>query len=84
MTKLVTVLGSTGSIGRQALEVIAQSGGAFSLLGISGGRNTALLLSQAKTFRPRYVASELPLDPALLPEGTELLAGRDGLLALAG
>lgn len=84
MTKLVTVLGSTGSIGRQALEVIARSGGAFSLLGISGGRNTALLLSQAKTFRPRYVASELPLDPALLPEGTELLAGRDGLLALAG
>lgn len=84
MGQRVTVLGSTGSIGKQALEVIAASDGAFSLLGLSAGRNTELLLAQARRFHPKYVVSETPIDAGLLPEGTKLLDGKDALCALAG
>ncbi|MFQ6037231.1 MAG: 1-deoxy-D-xylulose-5-phosphate reductoisomerase [Candidatus Aminicenantales bacterium] len=51
-------LGSTGSIGRNALEVIAKSRGRFEVAGLAAGRNLRLFLEQVKTFRPRIVSLE--------------------------
>jgi 1-deoxy-D-xylulose-5-phosphate reductoisomerase len=50
----LTVLGSTGSIGRQTLEVAAQGG--FEIVALAAGNNVDALIEQAKTFKPKYVA----------------------------
>ena len=85
MTRLV-VLGSTGSIGRAALEV-AEALGDVSVVGLAARRSHDDLLRQARRWRPRAVAVEDPDAAALvragLPEGTELLVGREAATALA-
>ncbi len=80
----VAVLGSTGSIGRSALEVIAASEGRLKARMLCARSNTGLLLEQAKKFRPRWLfigdetAAERQ-DWGGLPEGTDLVFGQDGL-----
>jgi 1-deoxy-D-xylulose-5-phosphate reductoisomerase len=54
----IAVLGSTGSIGRQSLDVIAQFPDRFSIAALAAGQNADLLAQQVVTFRPAYVASE--------------------------
>lgn len=54
--KRIVVLGSTGSIGTNALEIIKHSEGKFKLVGISGHRNHELLIKQIEEFRPEYVS----------------------------
>ncbi|MDX6273272.1 MAG: 1-deoxy-D-xylulose-5-phosphate reductoisomerase [Frankiales bacterium] len=57
MSRDVVVLGSTGSIGTQALEVIARSDGRFRVTGIgAGGSRADELIAQARTFRTEVVA----------------------------
>ena len=56
MYKKVAILGSTGSIGRQALEVIASFGGEMQVAGLAAGGNWQLLADQIKAFRPRFVS----------------------------
>ena len=56
--KRVAVLGSTGSIGRQTLEVISALPHRFSVIGLAAGRNSALLAEQIKRFKPRFVHSQ--------------------------
>ena len=46
--KRVLILGSTGSIGTQALDVIARSQGAFEVVGLSAGRSHEQLIAQAR------------------------------------
>lgn len=58
----IAVLGSTGSIGRQALDVIARSGGRFEAVALAGGANTALLAEQVALHHPRYVHAPAPCD----------------------
>jgi len=53
--KKISILGSTGSIGTQALEVIESMGDKFEIIALAGGSNTELLEVQAKKFKPRYV-----------------------------
>ncbi|MGD9393743.1 MAG: 1-deoxy-D-xylulose-5-phosphate reductoisomerase [Dehalococcoidia bacterium] len=55
IVKRVAVLGATGSIGRQTLEVIDALPGHFSVIGLAGGRNTALLAEQIAHFQPRFI-----------------------------
>lgn len=55
IVKRVAVLGATGSVGRQTLEVIDALPGHFSVIGLAGGRNTALLNEQIAKFQPRFV-----------------------------
>ncbi len=83
----LAILGSTGSIGVQALDVVARFPGRFEVVGLAAHRNVERLAEQARAFRPRFVAVA---DPAaagrlrpLLPPGTELLQGDDGVAALA-
>jgi 1-deoxy-D-xylulose-5-phosphate reductoisomerase len=84
----VAVLGSTGSIGRNTLEVIAASGGALRLAALSAHTNLDLLLEQAVRYRPSVVvASDARAaearDWSCLPEGTRLVTGPEGLETVA-
>ena len=78
----VVVLGSTGSIGRNTLEVIAASQGRLRAYGISARRSLALLAKQAAQTQPRWViagdANEAAdFDWPGFPQGTELLVGEE-------
>jgi len=53
--KRVAILGSTGSIGRQTLEVINALPERFRVIGLAGGKNVALLAEQIERFRPDFV-----------------------------
>jgi 1-deoxy-D-xylulose-5-phosphate reductoisomerase len=80
----VAVLGSTGSIGRSAVEVILASNGALQAAALSAHTSCALLIEQAQKLRPRWVvvtdpASGAGADWNGLPEGTEVLSGPDAL-----
>jgi 1-deoxy-D-xylulose-5-phosphate reductoisomerase len=81
----VAILGSTGSIGRQALEVVANAGDAFRIVALAAGANATLLEEQALRYKPPAVAlatsdREVRLD---LPRGVDDLSGGDALIALA-
>ena len=53
--KRLAVLGSTGSIGRQTLEVVRALPGRFKIVGLAGGSNIALLQKQVEEFSPQFV-----------------------------
>ncbi len=83
----VSVVGSTGSIGTQTLEVVAEEPGRFEVVAIGAQRSVDALVSQALEFRPRVVAvgdASLAAELASrLPAGIEVLAGVDGLASIA-
>jgi 1-deoxy-D-xylulose-5-phosphate reductoisomerase len=82
----IVVLGSTGSIGRAALDVAAHLSDRIAVAGLSAHSSTELLLEQAHRFRPRFVCLTNPnnnIDPSLLPAGCELVRGPDGIARLA-
>jgi 1-deoxy-D-xylulose-5-phosphate reductoisomerase len=54
----IAVLGSTGSIGRQSLDVIRQLPERFEVVALAAGRNAALLAEQTAAWTPRYVFGE--------------------------
>jgi 1-deoxy-D-xylulose-5-phosphate reductoisomerase len=62
--KQVAVLGSTGSIGRQTLEVISALPNRFSVIGLAAGHNTDLLAEQISQFKPKFVYSKDKTPPA--------------------
>jgi len=82
----LVVLGSTGSIGRSTLEVVEHLED-VQVVGLSARRNVDVLAAQAARFHPQAVAVEDPGQArrlqGLLPAGIEVLAGRDGVAALA-
>lgn len=87
--KRVTLLGSTGSIGTQSLDVIRS--GDFSVFGLAAYSNDKLLLEQIKEFSPAVVCMAEPaaaerLEVALtgLKNAPRLLKGPGGLAQLAG
>lgn len=51
----LVLLGSTGSIGRQTLDVVRAMPERFNILGLAAGRNLDALEAQAQEFRPRYI-----------------------------
>lgn len=83
MVKRVLVLGSTGSVGRQTLEVVEQLGASHQVVGLSAWSSADALFEQARAFAPEAVAlAERPADSSGLPSGCELLTGADGLVEL--
>jgi 1-deoxy-D-xylulose-5-phosphate reductoisomerase len=84
--KRVAILGSTGSIGTQALDVIAHHPDEFEVVGLAAGRNVALLAEQVRAFGPK-VTSTLQDGPAGLrrvaveSDPEVLLAATDGSVA---
>ena len=87
--KRIIVLGSTGSIGANALDVIARHPREFSVVGLAAHSNAELLARQAKRFRPKVVAvcneSKINgLRKALSGTGIKVLGGYEGINELAG
>ena len=83
------MLGSTGSIGRSALEVIAASGGELVPVALSAHGSTSALVEQARRFRPRWVvatdsAAAGAQDWSGLPPGSELVVGSEALDRVVG
>ena len=56
----ISILGSTGSIGRQALEVIEQLQDKFEIIALAGGSNIDLLNQQIAKFKPKYASASCP------------------------
>lgn len=85
MAKRVAILGSTGSIGSQTLDVLDESSG-FSVCGLGAGRNWETLADQAKQYSPAVVAIADPQAESQLagqlPAGTELLTGPEAMCEL--
>ncbi|MFE6794983.1 1-deoxy-D-xylulose-5-phosphate reductoisomerase [Paenibacillus chitinolyticus] len=87
MNKRIAILGSTGSIGTQTLDVIAHHPDQFTVEALAGGRNVELLAEQIRRFKPKLasVATRELADrlSALIPVGTRILFGEEGLLETA-
>lgn len=90
MKKLV-ILGSTGSIGRQTLEVVRSLPGSFKIVGLGAGQNWRLLAEQVREFRPAAAAlasaeelRHLKEELFSLKDRPEFLTGREGMESLAG
>jgi 1-deoxy-D-xylulose-5-phosphate reductoisomerase len=82
--KRIAVLGSTGSIGRSALEVASAHPERFEIVGLSAQTNVALLASQARETGARLVVvGEGPVDSGPFPGGVEVQSGAGALEALA-
>lgn len=56
MVKRLSILGSTGSIGRNTLEVVSKSAGKFEIVGLAAGRNIELFKRQVEEFAPKIVS----------------------------
>jgi 1-deoxy-D-xylulose-5-phosphate reductoisomerase len=85
----LAILGSTGSIGVQALDVVARTPGRFEVLALAASRNVERLVEQVRRFRPRLVALADPAAARHAREllghgGPEVLEGDAGVAALAG
>jgi 1-deoxy-D-xylulose-5-phosphate reductoisomerase len=83
--KRLLILGSTGSIGTQALDVVARAGGAFEVVGLSAGTAYGPLIEQARAHGVRRVALSDPDAAARAAEAWtegEVLAGPEGLVEL--
>ncbi len=83
----VSLVGSTGSIGTQAIDVVDAEPGRFRVTALAAQRSVDTLVAQAARLRPELVAigeESLAADLARrLPDGTEVLAGEKGLVAAA-
>lgn len=83
----VSVVGSTGSIGTQALDVISAEPDRFRVVALGAWRSVELLAQQAQRFQPEVVAigdADLASELAkVLPSGTDVVTGVEGLAAIA-
>jgi 1-deoxy-D-xylulose-5-phosphate reductoisomerase len=85
--KRIAILGSTGSIGTQALEVIARYPERFTVVALAAGKRTAALLEQARRFAPAFVACADAADAetlrSQLPPRVRIGSGAAGLMMVA-
>ncbi|MBE9190821.1 1-deoxy-D-xylulose-5-phosphate reductoisomerase [Gloeocapsopsis crepidinum LEGE 06123] len=88
--KAITLLGSTGSIGTQTLDIVAQYPDQFQIVGLAAGRNVEMLAAQIRQFQPSIAAicvedklSELKDAIADLDPQPILLAGEAGVVEVA-
>ncbi|HQF11315.1 MAG TPA: 1-deoxy-D-xylulose-5-phosphate reductoisomerase, partial [Paludibacteraceae bacterium] len=83
-TKQIAVLGSTGSIGKQALQVITDYPDRFSVYALTANNNIDLLIKQARKFQPEIaiIANEnhfLQLKEALSDLPIKVFAGEESI-----
>lgn len=88
MIKNISVIGSTGSIGTQTLDIVRANPDKLRVKALAVGSNVELLLQQTHEFRPEIVAimdesKYSLLKEALKGEGIEVLSGHEGLVAAA-
>src|SRR5580658_1583712 len=91
-SRSLTILGSTGSIGTNTLDVVRQNRDRFRVFALAAGRNVALLAQQIQEFSPEVAVLETAVDRerlrGLLSESgisrnTELLSGPEALVQIA-
>ncbi len=71
----ISIIGSTGSIGTQALEVIDKLRDKFEIIALAGGNNVDLLKEQALKFNPKYVYAAKPIEV----DGVKVLESLDDI-----
>ena len=86
--KRISILGSTGSIGVNALDVVRRLRDRFEVIGLAAGRNVELLREQALEFRPKIVSIADPAAAAeirseLKQSGITVACGQEGLIEIA-
>ena len=86
--KKISLLGSTGSIGTNVLDVIERNPEKFQILGMSAGNNVDLFAKQIRKFKPRVVAlfdtKKIPtLKERIADLDIEILSGEEGTIAVA-
>ncbi|MBD2444992.1 1-deoxy-D-xylulose-5-phosphate reductoisomerase [Dolichospermum sp. FACHB-1091] len=88
--KAITLLGSTGSIGTQTLDIVSEHPDKFRIVGLAAGRNVELFAAQIRQFRPEIAAisaaDKLPeLKEAIKDLNPQpiLLAGEQGVIEVA-
>lgn len=89
MSKRISILGATGSIGDSTLDLVASAPeGSFDIVALTGGRNADKLIAQAKRFKPACVAIadeslRGSVQDALSGLGIDVLSGEAGLIEAA-
>ncbi|MFN7285636.1 MAG: 1-deoxy-D-xylulose-5-phosphate reductoisomerase [Dolichospermum sp.] len=88
--KAITLLGSTGSIGTQTLDIVCEHPDKFRIVGLAAGRNVELFAAQIRQFRPEIAAisaaDKLPELKAAIKDLNPqpiLLAGEQGVIEVA-
>jgi len=83
--KHLSILGSTGSIGTQTLEIIRQYPEEFKIVGLTANKNSELLLKQIKEFKPKAVAimDKTKVDDLLNFSSAQVYSGIEGLNKIA-
>ncbi|MGF1989353.1 MAG: 1-deoxy-D-xylulose-5-phosphate reductoisomerase [Nostoc sp. ZfuVER08] len=88
--KAITLVGSTGSIGTQTLDIVSQYPDQFRIVGLAAGRNVEMLAAQIRQFRPQIAAICLEEQLPALKEAVKdldpqpiLLAGEAGVIEVA-
>ncbi|NJD57421.1 MAG: hypothetical protein FIA94_13600 [Nitrospirae bacterium] len=84
--KRITILGSTGSIGRSTLDVISRNSSQFKAVALAAGRNVDLLEEQIRAFRPEIVAvadQQTADDLSVRVKDVRILFGPDGINQVA-
>ncbi len=84
----ISIIGSTGSIGTQALEVIEKLQDKFEIIALAGGKNVELLKQQAEKFKPKFIchnsSSPLEGEGRISTRGTSVKNSGDGYKILTG
>ncbi|KAL6848324.1 hypothetical protein ACP4OV_022452 [Aristida adscensionis] len=88
--KPISIVGSTGSIGTQTLDIVAENPDKFQVVALAAGSNVTLLADQVKTFKPKLVAvrneslvDELKEALADCEEKPEIIPGEQGVIEVA-
>ena len=89
--KAITILGSTGSIGTQTLDIVTHNPDKFKVVGLAAGGNVALLAEQIRVFEPEIVAlgnerklTELKEAISSVANPPQILVGEQGICEVAG
>lgn len=83
--KHISILGSTGSIGTQTLDIIRQFPDEFKVVGLTANKNSDLLLKQIKEFKPKAVAimDKTKVDDLLNFSSCQVYSGMEGIKKIA-
>ncbi len=87
--KRITILGSTGSVGRNALEIISNHRDQFKVVALTAGKNIGLIEEQIQSFSPEVVAvadeaAARDLRSRMQKHAPSILSGHDGVTEVAG
>src|SRR4030043_915849 len=87
--KRIAILGSTGSVGRNALEIISNHRDQCKVVALTAGKNIGLMEEQIQSFSPEVVAvadeaAARDLRSRMQKHATSILSGHDGVTEVAG